>query len=75
MNKLELLISKICVLIFIILMFIDSFVGQIVPSVAYMVPLLIIGSVRGFIILLILIVNLLIYSRDAGKKIIKKVKK
>ena len=68
MNKLSLLIDKILVSIIVLMLFIDSLEGVSIPGLAYNICLIIIGTLRGLIVLTVLIMNITKYGyKKLGK--------
>ena len=69
MNALTLLIDKIIVIILLVFLYADSLSGVTIPLIAYAIPLIITGTLRNFLVLLVLIMDLVSYANEKNKKI------
>jgi len=72
LNRLALLIDKTVVIVLFFLMFIDSFPGVEIHLIAFLVPLLITGTLRCFMVTLVLIMDLISLTNEGSKKIFKR---
>jgi len=72
MKELSLIIDKILVSILVLMLFIDSLQGINLPIMAFLIPLLITGTIRSFIVLLVLIMNVTKYGYKSIGKIYRR---
>lgn len=72
MNKLSLIIDKSVVIVLFLFMFIDFMPGVEINILAFLVPLLITGTLRVFIITMVLLMNLISIANEGSKKLFKR---